>query len=156
VRAVLAEVARALGPVRGLVHGAGVLADRLIEDKTEEQFRQVYGTKVTGLQNMLAALPADLKVLALFSSSTGRFGRAGQVDYAVANEVLNKTAQQQAAARPGCRVVSVNWGPWDGGMVTPALKRVFAAEGVGVIPLRAGADYFARELQQAGGPVEVV
>ncbi len=156
VRATLAEVARTLGPVRGLVHGAGVLADRRIEDKTAEQFRQVYDTKVEGLQNLLVALPADLRVLALFSSSTGRFGRTGQVDYAIANEVLNKTAWQQAALRPGCRVMAFNWGPWDGGMVTPALKRVFAAEGVGVIPLRAGAVYFVRELRQAGGPVEVV
>ena len=31
--------------------------------------------------------------------------------------------------------MSVNWGPWDGGMVTPALKQLFAKEGVGVIPL---------------------
>jgi acyl transferase domain-containing protein/NAD(P)-dependent dehydrogenase (short-subunit alcohol dehydrogenase family)/acyl carrier protein len=156
VRATLAEVTRTLGPVRGLVHGAGVLADRLIEDKTEEQFQQVYGTKVAGLNHLLAALPDGLKVLALFSSSTGRFGRTGQADYAIANEVLNKTARQQAALRPGCRVVALNWGPWDGGMVTPGLRRVFAAEGVGVIPLRAGADFFVRELRQAGGPVEVV
>ena len=81
----------------------------------------------------------DLKLLVLFSSSTGRFGRKGQVDYAVANEVLNKLAQQQARQRPGCRVVSVNWGPWDGGMVTPALKKVFEQEQVAVIPLAAGA-----------------
>ena len=42
-------------------------------------------------------------------------------------------AQDEARLRPGCRVVSLNWGPWDGGMVTPALKKVFAGEGVGLI-----------------------
>ena len=67
-------------------------------------------------------------LMALFASSTGRFGRAGQIDYAVANEVLNKIAQQQVRLRPGCRVLSLNWGPWDGGMVTPALKKLFAQE----------------------------
>ena len=156
VRTVLAEVRAKLGPIRGLVHGAGVLADRRIEDKTLEQFDAVYATKVNGLRALLAATDTDdLKVIGLFSSSTGRFGRTGQVDYAAANEVLNKMAQQQARRRPGCRVVAVNWGPWDGGMVSPALKHVFESEGVGVIPLRAGGEHFVRELG-AAGPVEVV
>ena len=94
--------------------------------------------------------------MVMFSSSTGRFGRTGQVDYAVANEVLNKIAQQQAGLRPACRVLSLNWGPWDGGMVTPALKQLFADEGIAVIDLNAGADYLVREIATAaGGPVEL-
>jgi hypothetical protein len=93
----------------------------------------------------------------MFSSSTGRFGRPGQVDYAVANEILNKLAQEQAVLRPECRVLSLNWGPWDGGMVTPALKKVFADEGIAVIDLKAGADYLVEEIStSAGGPVELV
>jgi NAD(P)-dependent dehydrogenase (short-subunit alcohol dehydrogenase family) len=157
VAAVVAE-ARTHGPIRGLIHGAGVLADRLIADKTLEQFEQVYTTKVAGLENLLSATGGDdLAFLALFSSSTGRFGRTGQVDYAVANEVLNKLAQEQARLRPACRVVSFNWGPWDGGMVTPALKKLFASEGIEVIDLQAGADYLVRELATpAEGPVELV
>jgi acyl transferase domain-containing protein/acyl carrier protein len=146
------------GPVRGLIHGAGVLADARIEDKTGEQFDRVYGTKVEGLRSLLRALtPEELRVLVLFSSSTARFGRTGQVDYAMANEVLNKIAQQQARRLPECRVVSVNWGPWDGGMVTPALKKVFAQEGIGLIGLKAGADYLVQELRNADErSVEVV
>jgi acyl transferase domain-containing protein/acyl carrier protein len=149
VAAVLADVRRDHGPVRGVIHGAGVLADAKIEDKTPEQFQRVYETKVGGLRVLLQAVAADdLRVLVLFSSSTGRFGRAGQVDYAIANEVLNKAAQKEAR-RPGCRVVSVNWGPWDGGMVTPALKKLFAQEGIGLIGLEAGAEYLVRELGAA-------
>jgi hypothetical protein len=42
-------------------------------------------------------------------------------------------------------------------MVTPGLKRLFAGEGVGLIPLEAGADFLVRELRQAGErPVEIV
>ncbi|HVS36447.1 MAG TPA: SDR family NAD(P)-dependent oxidoreductase, partial [Gemmataceae bacterium] len=146
------------GPVRGLIHGAGVLADALIADKTEEQFNRVYETKVVGLRNMLAALAADeLRALALFSSSTGRFGRAGQVDYAIANEVLNKAAQRYARLLPECRVVSVNWGPWQGGMVTPSLRKLFDDEGVGLIDLPAGAEFLVRELNKSTDTaVEVV
>ncbi len=160
--AATAEVLRRVradhGPVRGLIHGAGVLADALIADKTEEQFDRVYGTKAAGLRNVLEALaPEELRALVLFSSSTGRFGRTGQVDYAIANEVLNKTAQRYGRLLPRCRVVSVNWGPWDGGMVTPGLKKRFDEEGVGLIGLETGAEYLVRELGQSADPaVEIV
>jgi hypothetical protein len=77
------------------------------------------------------------------------------VDYAVANEVLNKLAQAEARRRTNCRSLCLNWGPWDGGMVTPALKKVFATEGIGLIPLEAGADLLVQEIAAPTGPVEV-
>ncbi|HEY5700586.1 MAG TPA: SDR family NAD(P)-dependent oxidoreductase [Gammaproteobacteria bacterium] len=152
------EARRKFGPVRGIIHGAGVLADKLIEDKTPEQFELVYATKVQGFENLIRASGDDaLKVISVFSSSTARFGRKGQADYAAANEVLNKRAQQEARRRSTCRVVSINWGPWDGGMVGPSLKRLFAAEGVGAIPLHAGAELHLREIAAPPqGTVEVV
>jgi NAD(P)-dependent dehydrogenase (short-subunit alcohol dehydrogenase family)/acyl carrier protein len=156
VAACVGQARRDLGPVRGLIHGAGVLADRLLADKTLEQFDQVYSTKVAGLHSLLKATAEDdLQALVLFSSSTARFGRKGQADYAAANEVLNKIAQREQLQRPGCRVLSINWGPWAGGMVTGQLRQVFAAEGVDLIPLRAGAEFLVRAIA-ADGPVEVV
>ena len=150
------EQVRQTGPIRGIIHGAGVLADRFIVDKTLAQFDQVYSTKVDGLRSLLQATAQDdLKLLVLFSSSTARFGRKGQADYAAANEVLNKLAQQQQQQRRGCRVLSVNWGPWAGGMVTAPLQKVFAEEGVGLIPLQAGAEYLLRAITGTG-PVAVV
>ncbi len=158
VRKALEQVRRELGPIRGLVHGAGVLADRKIEDKTEEQFDLVYGTKVSGLRNLLAASAEDdLRLLALFSSYSGRFGRKGQVDYAAANEVLNKIAQSESRRRPGCRVVSFNWGPWNGGMVSGSLRGLFEQEGVGLIEPEVGANFFVREISSyADHSVEVL
>ena len=101
VAATLTAVRRQYGPVRGLVHGAGVLADRRIEDKTDEQFSIVYQTKVAGFHALLDAAGSDeLRVIAVFSSTTARFGRTGQVAYAAANEVLNKLAQREARRRP--------------------------------------------------------
>ena len=158
VRAAVAGARADFGPVRGIVHGAGVLADRLIEDKKIEQFRGVLATKIDGFNALLAALENndDLRFLSVFSSSTARFGRKGQVDYAVANEVLNKLCQREARARPACRVVSCNWGPWEGGMVTPALARLFNDEGVSLIPIEAGARAFVDELQGGDRRAEVV
>ena len=158
VATAFAEIRDSFGPVTGLIHAAGVVEDRWIDDKTEDQFERVFDTKVAGLRHLLEAVgPDELEFLALFSSVTGRFGRQGQVDYAMANEVLNKVAQRQASLRPSCRVVSIDWGPWDGGMVTPALKRDFIRAGIGVIPLEAGARSLIDELACGdAGATEVV
>ena len=86
VKRVIDSVQEQWGTVTALFHGAGVLADKRIEEKTGEQFASVYDTKVLGLQNLLDAVdPNALNALIMFSSSTARFGRTGQADYALAN-----------------------------------------------------------------------
>jgi len=158
VAAAVAEAREAFGPVRGVVHGAGVLRDRRIEEKSAEDFSDVWSTKVDGLDALLEAAGGDaLKVIALFTSVTGRFGRRGQCDYAAANEALTGRALREAALRQGCKVIAFDWGPWEGGMVTPALRREFEKEGIELIPLDAGAAHFAREISSpAAGAVERV
>jgi NAD(P)-dependent dehydrogenase (short-subunit alcohol dehydrogenase family) len=157
VSTLLTSIRQEYGSIRGLVHGAGVLADRLIMDKTRSQFEQVYSTKVVGLRTLLAACSGDdLRFIALFGSTTGRFGRSGPIDYAVANEVLNKMAQAEFRTRPACRTVCINWGPWDGGMVTPALKKVFNDEGIALIGLAAGGELLVQEIAATNAPIEVI
>ena len=158
VKAVYDKVSSEYGPATGIIHGAGVLEDRLIIDKTEEQFEKVFDTKVKGFNSLLEAVQNNnLKFIVIFSSITARSGNIGQADYAVANEVLNKMAQQESLARPKCRTVSINWGPWDGGMVTEALKKEFAGKGIGLIPVDKGAESMIRELSlDSNSPVEVV
>ncbi|HHO52070.1 MAG TPA: SDR family NAD(P)-dependent oxidoreductase [Deltaproteobacteria bacterium] len=135
------------GPVRGLIHGAGVLADRALADKTPEQFDQVWSTKVDGLSALLRACDQDeLRAVVLFSSIAGREGNAGQVDYAMANEALVQVALDLQRQRPRATIKAIDWGPWDGGMVTPGLKEHFAALGRGLIPLDAGAEAAIDEL----------
>ncbi len=155
-RSLIESIRREHGPIRALVHGAGVLADKLIVEKTAEQAEGVFAAKLSSLRHLLRALgPEELRALALFSSTTARYGRVGQSDYAMANESLNKIARQHAAARPGCRAVSINWGPWAGGMVTEGLQKIFEAEGVGLVGLEEGGRHFLAELR-SGGEAEVV
>ena len=149
LEACLADVRQNLGVPTCVIHGAGVLADRKIEEKTDEQFHQVFGTKIDSLVNLCALLP-DLKAMVFFSSVTARFGRPGQIDYCMANEVLNKFAQLESRRRPRCKVVAMGWGPWDGGMVTPSLAREFQRIGVGLIPIEAGAQAVVDELSHHG------
>ncbi|MEI6895465.1 MAG: SDR family NAD(P)-dependent oxidoreductase [Colwellia sp.] len=135
------------GKVTGIIHGAGVLADKFIEQKTLAEFNAVYSTKIEGLLSLLAATEQNnIKHLVLFSSAAGFYGNPGQSDYSIANDILNKTAYRFKALNPSAQVLSFNWGPWDGGMVTPELKRMFNDRGVYIIPLDAGAKLLVSEL----------
>jgi NAD(P)-dependent dehydrogenase (short-subunit alcohol dehydrogenase family) len=158
VQTVIDDIRANHGPIAGIIHGAGVLEDRLIIDKTVDQFERVFDTKVKGLDNLLKAAGQDhLKYLVLFSSVAARMGNRGQADYAMANEVLNKMALNESVKRPDCRVVAINWGPWDGGMVTPALKREFERNGIHLIPVDKGVQCMLDEMTAGlSSPVEVV
>lgn len=153
----LTPVTARLGQITGIVHGAGNLADKLIENKTTQDFELVYAAKVQGLENLLSCVSTDqLQQLVLFSSVAGFYGNAGQSDYAIANEILNKSAHLIRHHHPHCHVVSINWGPWDSGMVTAELKQSFAQRQIEVIPLEVGAQLFVEELTIHPVTVQVV
>jgi NAD(P)-dependent dehydrogenase (short-subunit alcohol dehydrogenase family) len=147
----LAEPIHRLGRVSGIIHGAGNLADKLIEKKTVHDFETVFASKIDGLENMLHSAPvSQLQFLVLFSSIVGFYGNVGQADYAMANEILNKTAHYIQHKYPACQVVSIGWGPWDSGMVTPELKKAFEEQHVKVIPAEVGANMLVDELMPSG------
>ena len=152
------EVRTAHGPIQAVIHGAGTLADRRIEDKTDAQFDAVFDTKVRGWENLLALTADDpLRYVVVFSSVAARFGNIGQADYAMANEWLNKAAVDLARRRPETRVLAINWGPWDGGMVDESLKRHFAARGVSLLDPAAGAAAMVRAMaDREAAEVEMV
>jgi acyl transferase domain-containing protein/acyl carrier protein len=147
VAAALARVRAQHGPITAVVHGAGVIADKPIAEKTDAQVDRVLRTKLSGLSALLDATAGDpLRALVLFSSIAGRTGNIGQSDYAMANAVLDAVAESEHRRRgDGCVVKSVGWGPWDGGMVTPGLAAHFQRIGVPLIPLDAGAAAFVAE-----------
>jgi acyl transferase domain-containing protein/NAD(P)H-dependent flavin oxidoreductase YrpB (nitropropane dioxygenase family)/NAD(P)-dependent dehydrogenase (short-subunit alcohol dehydrogenase family) len=143
----LDEIYSSYGAIDGVIHGAGVIEDRLVEDKDTESFDRVVAAKVTGAMVLAERLkPETLRFLAFFSSVSGRFGNRGQADYAAANEVLNKLAAQLDARWPA-RVVAINWGPWDGSnMVGDAVRDQFVQRGVQLIEASAGCDALIHEL----------
>jgi NAD(P)-dependent dehydrogenase (short-subunit alcohol dehydrogenase family)/acyl carrier protein len=150
--AVVADVRRRHGGIDALVHGAGVIEDRLILDKDPASFDRVVQTKVHPLLTLSRLLePERLKLVMLFSSVSGFFGNPGQVDYSAANEVLNRMARRLKNVWPG-KVVALNWGPWDGaGMVTPEVARQFAERGVPLVTVPAGRHAIAHELLHPAG-----
>jgi len=141
------DVYRRHGRIDGVIHGAGVIEDKLVHDKALDSFRRVLHTKVDSALTLARVLdPERLKFLVFFSSISGRFGNRGQGDYAAASEVLNKLAQYLDRRWPG-RVVSINWGPWlKTGMVSDGVRRQFAERGVSLIPVDVGCRKLDAEL----------
>lgn len=144
------------GTIDLVVHGAGVIDDYLLADKTSASFNKVFDTKVDSTFILYNKLRWDkLKAFLLFSSTAGRYGNRGQSDYAAANEVLNRMAWGIKAQSPDVLVKSFNWGPWsDIGMATGVVNEQFISRGIIPISPQSGTSHFIGELMH-GEPNEV-
>jgi len=146
------------GRIDGVLHGAGVIEDKLIRDKQPDSLARVLATKAGAARTLAERLrPDTLRFLVFFSSVSGRFGNSGQADYAAASEVLGKLAHELDASWPG-RVVSIDWGPWrSAGMVSEWLEQEFARRGVALIGLEQGCTMLYEELARGRkGESEIV
>jgi myxalamid-type polyketide synthase MxaB len=141
VEQVLAGVADQMPPLRGIVHAAGIVDDRMLVQQTSDSFRQVMAPKLKGAWN-LHQLTKGLQLdhFVLFSSAASMLGSAGQGNYAAANAFLDGLASYRRASRqPG---LSICWGPWDGaGMAARLDQRMrerLQAQGIETIPTEQG------------------
>jgi NAD(P)-dependent dehydrogenase (short-subunit alcohol dehydrogenase family) len=148
---------RRLGEPVGLIHGAGFIKDKLIRDKSVDVFDRVLGTKLGGALNLIHCLRHEpLRFAVFFSSIAGRFGNAGQSDYAAANEAMNKLAIQLDRRWP-CRVLAPIWGPWSGIGMVSELERHLGAQGLSTLTPESGVAALMEELARGRkGEVEVV
>ena len=146
------------GRLDAVLHGAGVIADKLVADKSRESFERVFDTKADSAFILYRHLrPESLKVVLLFSSTAGRFGNRGQADYAGANEVLNRWAWHLTQEWSSVRIVSINWGPWEGtGMARGAVNQQFQARGIQPITISDGCRFAVEELLVGGREAEVI
>ena len=152
------------GKLSGVVHGAGVIEDKLLEDKTPDSWMRVVGTKVLGmllLQKLVRV--EELQFFCVFSSVAGRYGNSGQLDYATANELMSRLCSQlQSLWGNQVKLLSLNWGPWGptlfgAGMVTAETEKKFADKGVALVGAAQGRRLFDEALRlKTGHAVEVV
>ena len=114
VRRVLAEAGAALGPVRGIVHAAGVLAAGPLSALTPDALAAVLRPKVGGAWALHEATRGlELDFFVLFSSIASVWGSKNHAHYAAANQFLDALALHRQAL--GLPALSINWGPWAGG-----------------------------------------
>ncbi|MBD3765412.1 MAG: KR domain-containing protein, partial [Rhodobacterales bacterium] len=121
MRAAVARVQDSLGPIRGVIHAAGVVDDAPLLAKTPARIEEVLAPKLHGTEVLDTLFPdGGLDWLVAFSSTSTVTAPAGQVDYVAANEYLNAWAASRAGGRT--RVLALNWGIWTGvGMAAEAL-----------------------------------
>ena len=155
VRSIVQDVYARHGRLDGVVHGAGLLEDRLVRDKAPESFTRVYRTKVDGACALAAAVRPDVGFFVVFGSVSGVYGNRGQADYAAANDACDTLARVWRTRLQG-RVLVADWGPWaGGGMVSPELAREYAGRGVALLEPGAAVAALLREIA-AGEDVQVI
>jgi len=109
IAGVMAEIARTMPRLRGVVHAAMVLDDAPIMKLDGERLRRVLAPKIVGAWNLHAAT-RDIKLdhFILYSSGTTVVGNPGQANYVAANLYLESLVQYRRAL--GLPALAVAWG----------------------------------------------
>ncbi|MBD3345685.1 MAG: SDR family NAD(P)-dependent oxidoreductase [Chitinivibrionales bacterium] len=106
---VMNEIKADFPPVRGIIHAAMVLDDKLIRDMDYESLDRVMAPKVKGAINLHeATLKEPLDFFVCYSSVSAVIGNAGQANYAAANGFLDGFAKWRR--EQGLPCTSINWG----------------------------------------------
>jgi len=156
--AVAAAVARgvaAFGHVDHVLHAAGVIEDAPLARKDPDSFARVFDTKVTGASSLAAATADEpLRSFVMLSSWAGRFGNAGQTDYAAASHALAELAVDLGARRPSVHVCALELPLWLGTTmaerVPAAARGAMAARGASFLSDDTGIAAVLAELGQVG------
>jgi acyl transferase domain-containing protein/NAD(P)H-dependent flavin oxidoreductase YrpB (nitropropane dioxygenase family) len=140
VKAAVDEVYERWNRLDILLHGAGTLRDRRVEDLMPEDSTAVLGPKIDGTEHLFAATrdrPPQLWVA--LSSIVARVGNPGQTLYGAANRVL-ETWQHPTAPRS----VALPFTAWsDVGMASaPALQALLRSRGIRPLSVEAGTKAF--------------
>jgi acyl transferase domain-containing protein len=150
VTRLLAAIESRLGPVRGIVHAAGVLDDGVVVQQDWTRVARVLAPKVAGAWNLHEQTRGRaLDFFVLFSSMAALVGAPGQGNYAAANAYLDALANLRR--RAGLPALSISWGPWaNGGMameLTSAQQGRWSARGVRMLAGRSGTGALGTLLQ---------
>ncbi len=158
VQKAVGEVCARHGRIDALVHAAGLEISRALPDKTAAEFARVLDVKCDGWFSLLRAIgDTPLGATVVFSSIAGRFGNAGQTDYAAANDLLCKWTSHLRRLRPGTRALAIDWTAWaEIGMASRgSIPTIMAAAGIDMLPPSVGIPVVRNELG-AGTAGEVV
>ena len=136
VAAAVAGFEAELGPITGVLHGAGRNEPTALANLDEAEFRRTLAPKIDGLRAVLAALdPARIRLLITFGSIIGRAGLRGEAHYATANDWLSELTIQFGQQWPSARVLALEWSVWSGAGMGERLGVVEALSREGITPI---------------------
>ncbi|MEU2073859.1 type I polyketide synthase [Streptomyces sp. NPDC013489] len=159
VTAAVEELREALGPITGLLHGAGRNEPGALTALTPEDFDRTFDPKVDGLRTVLDAVgPDGLKLLVTFGSIIGRAGLRGEAHYATANEWLADLTEDVARTHPNIRARCMEWSVWSGVGMGEKLSVVESLSREGITPVSPdqGVDILLRLIEDPDAPVVTV
>ncbi|OBK76783.1 type I polyketide synthase [Mycobacterium sp. 1274761.0] len=120
-------------PVRGIIHAAGAVDDKLLINMSEADYAAVVAAKITGTRVLHSVFGQhDLEFFVMFGSAGSTVASPGQANYAAANAFLDAFAYyRQSQGRPA---LTIGWGPWSVGMVEELkLENTYAQRGIELI-----------------------
>jgi enediyne polyketide synthase len=139
VGAAVQETETALGPVTAVLHAAGTNVPRLIGALDADEMARTFRPKMSGLENVLAAVKPDrLRLLVSFGSLIARTGLPGEADYGLANEWLRLMVERWHRQHPSCRCLHLDWSVWSGAGMGERLGRADLLAGRGIAAIPAG------------------
>ncbi len=104
-------IKRAMPPIAGIIHAAGVTDDVFLADMSWEQLERVLLPKAVGAWNLHAlSTQLELDFFVAYSSATACIGSLGQANYTAANAFLDALCKVRSSQ--GLPALSVAWGPW--------------------------------------------
>ena len=159
IAAAFHEIETSLGPVTGILHGAGNNQPCLLAGLDEAAFLGALTPKVQGLRNVLqAADPDRLRLLVAFGSIIARTGLEGEAHYAVANEWMARAVDGWRAEHPHCRCLTIDWSVWSGLGMGQRLGRIEESTRRGITPItpEEGARIFSSLLARASHHASIV
>lgn len=113
LQSLLSQARKKVGQVTAIVHAAGIDKSHLLDQKSVEEFRNVFSVKAQGAYNLMHLCQDDpLKLVVAFSSISGRFGNAAQLDYSAANSFLNHWIKMMHHRQKDIHAISLIWSGW--------------------------------------------
>jgi enediyne polyketide synthase len=118
VERVISKISEEMGPVTGVIHGAGVNKPRPTQIVSVEDALEEVGPKVLGALNLMKALKkSPPKMFAGISSIIGYTGMPGNAWYGFSNEMLEILLRNFASENPQTSLLSIAYSIWrDEGM----------------------------------------
>ncbi len=106
------KITKAPLPLKGIIHGAGIIDDAVLTNLNWNKFMEVFSAKVIGTWNLhQLSAQYSLDFFISFSSLTAVLGAYGQANYAAANAFMDACMHQRFMS--GHPSMTINWGPWD-------------------------------------------
>jgi enediyne polyketide synthase len=136
INAAVAAFEANLGPITGIMHGAGRNQPSALSNLTADEFDRTLEVKITGLRNVFDAVDQDkINLLVTFGSIIGRAGLKGEAHYSTANDWMSELTVDFQRAHPQARALAMEWSVWSGAGMGERLGVVEALVRDGITPI---------------------